>query len=202
MVPPEFNGFPFDPNFEGWKPISTTDRGDKNTFRFVLGNNVAVKAALSGNISPWPDGTCFAKVAWLQESGPDGPLHPVVCSLRRYREARSARPKLSHRRCVLPNRRCTASVTKQTTQESVCWRAGPIIETGDVPFNADGSKGDSFKTRRGTVPPSRLRDSPTSILLQRIPRAVRLAIAAESRLRGESSWRALFQSDRARPSGQ
>jgi hypothetical protein len=37
---------------------------------------VAVKAALSGKISPWPDGTRFAKVAWLQEPGPDGLLHP------------------------------------------------------------------------------------------------------------------------------
>ena len=76
MVQPEFNGFPFDPSFKGWKPISTTDRGDNNTFRFVLGNDVAVKAAYSGKISPWPDGTRFAKVAWLQEPGPDGLLHP------------------------------------------------------------------------------------------------------------------------------
>jgi len=75
-VQPEFDGFPFDPNFEGWKLISTTDRGDNNTFRFVLGNDTAVKAAQSGNISPWPDGTRFAKVAWLQEPGPDGLLHP------------------------------------------------------------------------------------------------------------------------------
>jgi hypothetical protein len=37
MVQPEFDGFPFDPTFESWKPISTTDRGDNNTFRFVLG---------------------------------------------------------------------------------------------------------------------------------------------------------------------
>lgn len=76
MVQPEFNEFPFYPNFKGWKLISTTDRGDNNTFRFVLGNDVAVKAANSGNISPWPDGTRFAKVAWLRELGPDGLLHP------------------------------------------------------------------------------------------------------------------------------
>ena len=75
-VPPEFNGFPFDPTFETWKPISTTDRGDNNTFRFILGNDIAVKAAQSGNISPWPDGTRFAKVAWQQELGSDGLVHP------------------------------------------------------------------------------------------------------------------------------
>jgi hypothetical protein len=75
-VQPELNGFPFDPNFENWKPISTTDRGDNNTFRFVLGNDIAVRAAQSGNISPWPDGARFAKVAWQQQPGPDGLVHP------------------------------------------------------------------------------------------------------------------------------
>lgn len=49
-VQPELNGFAFDPSFENWKPISTADRGDNNTFRFILGNDVAVKAAQSGNI--------------------------------------------------------------------------------------------------------------------------------------------------------
>lgn len=75
-VQPERNGLAFDPSFENWKVISTTDRGDNNTFRFILGNDVAVKAAQSGNISPWPDGTRFAKVAWQQELGEDGLIHP------------------------------------------------------------------------------------------------------------------------------
>jgi hypothetical protein len=75
-VHPEWNGFPFDPNFEGWKPISTTDRGDNNTFRFILGNEVAVKAVQTGNFSPWPDGARFAKIAWEQNPGPDGLVHP------------------------------------------------------------------------------------------------------------------------------
>jgi len=76
MVQPEFNELPFDPNFESWRILSTTDRGDNNTFRFILGNNIAVKAAGSGAISPWPDGTRFAKVAWQQEANPDGLVHP------------------------------------------------------------------------------------------------------------------------------
>lgn len=75
-VQPELNGFPFDPTFESWKPISTTDRGDNNTFRFILGNEIAVRAARSGNISPWPDGARFAKIAWQQEPGADGLTHP------------------------------------------------------------------------------------------------------------------------------
>lgn len=75
-VKPEWNGVAFDPGFEQWTPISTTDRGDNNTFRFVLGNGVAVKAAQTGAISPWPDGTRFAKVAWQQVLGADGLIHP------------------------------------------------------------------------------------------------------------------------------
>jgi hypothetical protein len=73
---PEFNGFPFDPSFENWKVISTTDRGDNNTFRLILGNDIAIEAAQAGNISPWPDGTRFAKIAWKQELGADGLMHP------------------------------------------------------------------------------------------------------------------------------
>ena len=75
-VQPELDGFPFDPLFENWKPLSMTDRGDNTTFRFVFGNDIAVKAALAGNIKPWPDGARFAKIAWKQEPGPDGLLHP------------------------------------------------------------------------------------------------------------------------------
>jgi hypothetical protein len=75
-VGPEPDGFVFDPAFESWKPISTTDRGDNRTFRFILGNDVAIKAAQAGTISPWPDGTRFAKIAWQQELGPDGLVRP------------------------------------------------------------------------------------------------------------------------------
>jgi len=75
-VQPEFNGFPFDATFASWKPISTTDRGDNNTFRFILGNDIAVNAVQSGNITPWPEGARFAKIAWQQELGTDGLIHP------------------------------------------------------------------------------------------------------------------------------
>jgi heme-binding protein/cytochrome P460 len=75
-VRPELDGFPFDSAFEGWRPLSTTDRGDNNTLRFILGNDIAVKAARRGDITPWPDGTRFAKIAWQQEAGADGLIHP------------------------------------------------------------------------------------------------------------------------------
>lgn len=75
-VLPEFNGLSFDAAFEGWKLISTTDRGDNNTFRFILGNDIALRAVRSGNILPWPDGARLAKVAWQQELGPNGLIYP------------------------------------------------------------------------------------------------------------------------------
>ena len=70
------NGLAFDDSFEGWKPISTTDRGDNNTFRIILGNDVATRAITSGNLKRWPDGARIAKIAWQQELGADGLLHP------------------------------------------------------------------------------------------------------------------------------
>jgi hypothetical protein len=75
-VESEHNGLEFDPSFEKWGLLSTTDRGDNNTFRFILGNGTAVKAARSGNVSPWPDGARFAKIAWEQNLGPDGLIYP------------------------------------------------------------------------------------------------------------------------------
>jgi hypothetical protein len=75
-VHPEPGGFAFDPTFEGWKLLSTTDRGDNYTMRFILGNDIAIKAARAGNISPWPAGVRFAKVAWQQQPGSDGLVHP------------------------------------------------------------------------------------------------------------------------------
>ena len=75
-VKAEWNGVAFDPSFETWKPLSFTDRGDNNTFRFILGNDIAVRAAESGNISPWPDAARFAKIAWQQQLGSDGVVYP------------------------------------------------------------------------------------------------------------------------------
>jgi hypothetical protein len=75
-VSSEWNGVAFDPSFESWKALSVTDRGDNNTFRFILGNDIAIQAAESGHISPWPDGTRFAKIAWQQQLGSDEFVYP------------------------------------------------------------------------------------------------------------------------------
>jgi hypothetical protein len=69
-VQPEFNGVAFLPDYKNWKAISSTDRFDNHTMRVILGNDVAVKAIAEKKINPWPDGTAFAKVAWMQ-AAPD-----------------------------------------------------------------------------------------------------------------------------------
>jgi hypothetical protein len=75
-VAPALNGVAFEPAFPEWGLVSITDRGDNNTFRFVLGNDVAMQAIASGKITPWPDGTKFAKVAWKKQLGADGIVRP------------------------------------------------------------------------------------------------------------------------------
>lgn len=70
QVQPEWNGVPFLPEYKNWKPVSSTERWDNHTMRQILGNDIALKAIADGKIDNWPDGTVFAKVAWLQQ--PDG----------------------------------------------------------------------------------------------------------------------------------
>jgi Haem-binding domain/Cytochrome P460 len=60
------NGLAFFPDYKNWKPISTTDRFDNDTFRVILGNDVAQRAIAENKIHPWPDGATFAKIAWKQ----------------------------------------------------------------------------------------------------------------------------------------
>jgi Haem-binding domain/Cytochrome P460 len=74
-VEPEPNGVAFLPDYKNWKAISSTDRYDNNTMRVILGNDVAVKAIADGHINPWPNGTAFAKVAWLRQSDDKGLVH-------------------------------------------------------------------------------------------------------------------------------
>jgi hypothetical protein len=71
QILPELNGLPFEAGYQSWKPISTTDRGDNGTLRAILGNEIAVKAIAEKKVSPWPDGTAFAKVAWQADRDGD-----------------------------------------------------------------------------------------------------------------------------------
>ena len=66
-VKPTANGLEYFSGYQGWKPVSTTDRFDNHTLRVILGNDVATRAIADGNIHPWPDGSAFAKIAWKQQ---------------------------------------------------------------------------------------------------------------------------------------
>ena len=66
------NGIAFLPEYKDWKAISSTERFDNHTMRVILGNDVAVRAIAENHINPWPDGTAFAKVAWLQQPDEKG----------------------------------------------------------------------------------------------------------------------------------
>ncbi len=71
-VAPAPNGIAFLPEYKDWKAISSTERFDNHTMRVILGNDAAVKAIAENHINPWPDGTAFAKVAWLQQPDEKG----------------------------------------------------------------------------------------------------------------------------------
>ena len=73
---PSPNGLQYDGSWEGWKLLAVTDRGDNRQFRIIFGNDVALKAAREGNVHPWPDGSRFAKAAWLQQQTSDGLIVP------------------------------------------------------------------------------------------------------------------------------
>jgi len=71
-VQPSPNGIAFLPEYKNWKVIGSTCRFDANTLRIILGNDVAIKAIADHTINPWPDGTTFAKVGWLQQPDAHG----------------------------------------------------------------------------------------------------------------------------------
>ena len=53
--------------WEDWPVVGITDRtdgGDSSTIRVVVGNQIAVEAARSGNISPWPEGSILVDIIW------------------------------------------------------------------------------------------------------------------------------------------
>jgi len=75
-VAPAPNGIAFLPEYKNWKAISSTERLDNHSLRQILGNDIAVKAIAEHHINPWPDGTAFAKVAWLEQVDTKGVTRP------------------------------------------------------------------------------------------------------------------------------
>jgi len=70
------NGIAFLPGYKNWRAISSTERFDNHTMRQILGNEVAIQAIAENHINPWPDGTAFAKVAWLEQVDEKGGIRP------------------------------------------------------------------------------------------------------------------------------
>jgi mono/diheme cytochrome c family protein len=70
------NGIDFIPEYKNWKAISSTERFDNYTMRVILANDVAIQAIAQNHINPWPDGTAFAKVAWLEQADERGVVRP------------------------------------------------------------------------------------------------------------------------------
>jgi hypothetical protein len=70
------NGVQFPHDYKNWKAISSTDRFDNQTVRVILGNDTAAKAVADGHTNPWPDGTMFAKVAWVARDDGHGQIRP------------------------------------------------------------------------------------------------------------------------------
>jgi len=68
QVKPAPNGISLPKDYQNWKIISQSHRTDNNTVRIILGNDIAIKAARSNNINPWPKGSVLAKLVWKQKN--------------------------------------------------------------------------------------------------------------------------------------
>ena len=55
-TPPAPNGLEIPADYSSWQVISVSHRLDHHSMRAILGNDIAVAAARSGQINPWPDG--------------------------------------------------------------------------------------------------------------------------------------------------
>ncbi len=58
------HGIEYPDGWKEWATIAVSHRTDNGTLRVILGNEVAVAAARSGNTNPWPDGAIVGKVVW------------------------------------------------------------------------------------------------------------------------------------------
>ena len=58
------HGVSYPEGWQTWATVAVSHRTDNNTLRVILGNDVAVKAARSGDTNPWPSGAVLGKVVW------------------------------------------------------------------------------------------------------------------------------------------
>jgi hypothetical protein len=59
--------------YKDWRVLGVSHRLDKKFVRAILGNHVAIDAARSGKIMPWPDGVIIAKLSWKEQTHPNWP---------------------------------------------------------------------------------------------------------------------------------
>ncbi|HHJ36277.1 MAG TPA: cytochrome P460 [Gammaproteobacteria bacterium] len=67
-VKPAPNGITLPEAYKDWRVISISHRTDNHSLRSILGNDIAVKAARSGNTHPWPRGSILAKLVWKEKA--------------------------------------------------------------------------------------------------------------------------------------
>src|SRR5210317_1571594 len=58
------HGISYPDGWKEWATIAVSHRNDNATLRVIVGNDIAVEAARSGNTNPWPDGAILGKVVW------------------------------------------------------------------------------------------------------------------------------------------
>ncbi len=63
-MPAPSHGIAYPDGWQDWAAISVAHRTDNDTVRLIVGNDVAVKAARTGQTNPWPDGAVLGKVVW------------------------------------------------------------------------------------------------------------------------------------------
>ena len=72
-TPEASHGIAYPQGWQDWSVIAVSHRTDNNTLRVILGNDIAVKAARSGQTNPWPDGAILGKTVWKDDSLKDWP---------------------------------------------------------------------------------------------------------------------------------
>lgn len=72
-TPAPSHGISYPTGWQNWGTVAVSHRTDNKTIRVILGNEVAVKAARTGETMPWPDGAILGKVVWKDTQLEDWP---------------------------------------------------------------------------------------------------------------------------------
>lgn len=56
-----------------WRVIGVANRGDNDTLRVIVGNDVAVDAARAGDVESWPEGSMIAHYVWAYGENDNAP---------------------------------------------------------------------------------------------------------------------------------